>query len=647
MAKKQTSRPSYMTQRVIKEHDLPVVAVNADAELPDDVVLYPGLTKKPANRTHKGNPRYRDFREFLKMFFNALGYVTSETNLDVANYLQGGLWDKTKDGRLVRSPFDDSDYQFPSEVRYKVVMSWRGMSKTLITSAFAAWLLYWNPQFKVLIVSSGTDHAKRIMEFLRIVVQTLPELKPLMPTPGQLNSVSRGMNVSAAEAAVQPSILALGVDGQTRGKRADFILVDDIETDKNTATEKLRSALVKKIEEFWNQLLPGGTIVFLGTPARSSSIYTEELTAPEGNFRCDMRIFPVRIPTQEQIAFYGHRLGCYVKDLIEQGVPEWTAYDPRFTEQVLTDEKRIPKSSFMLEYMLDTSQTDSNIYPLRLSDLMVAKIDIEAADEWYEWDETNRDGMLPMLGFKRDFWVNARTSQSAKTVPFTKRLMAIDPSGRGKDKTAYVILYLSRGKVFLVKAGSLSGGYTTQTFELLALMARDYRVNHIIVEPNFGDGMWKDHFAPTLMRIHPCTLEDSEWSTTRKEERIIQSLELAANRHKIVVDKAVIIEDSQRDLLHQLFYQYTRIVKKKEALAHDDLVDALAIGVAFFSSQNAFWGEDKQIADEKTAYDELEDLLMKRGVFFGEGGQKLNFNSILSQPKTYNFTKYVRRDSNG
>ena len=646
MARQRTDTPAYMTRRVIEENDLPIVAEDADEGLPDGAILYPSLTNKPANRTHNTNPAYRDFREFLKMFFKALGYVATETNLDVANYLQGGVWDKTKDGRVVRSPFDDSDYQFSDEVKYKVVMSWRGMSKTLITSAFASWLLYWNPQFKVLIVSSGTDHAKLIMEFLRIAIQTFPELKPLMPKPGQLNSSKSGMNVGAAQAAVQPSILALGIGGQTRGKRADFILVDDIETPANTATEKLRSALVKQIEEFWNQLLPGGTIVFLGTPARPSSIYTEELTAPDGHFRCDLRIFPVRIPTEEQLAFYGHRLGCYVKDLIEQGMPAWTAYDPRFTEQVLTEEKRVPKSSFMLEYMLDTSQTDSNIYPLRLSDLMVAKIDVEAADEWYEWDEANRDNFLPKLGFKQDFWVNAKTPQSAKTVPFTKRLMAIDPSGRGKDKTAYVILYLSRGKAFLVKAGSMSGGYTSQTFELLALMARDYQVNHIIVEPNFSDGMWKDHFAPTLMRIHPCALEDSEWSTTRKEERIIQSLELASNRHKIVVDRSVIIEDSQRDLHHQLFYQYSRIVKKRDALAHDDLVDALAIGIAFFSSQNAFWGEDKQIAEEKTAYDELEDLLMKRGVFFGEGGHKFDFNSTLNRPKTYNFTNFVRRENN-
>jgi len=111
MAKKQTSAPSYMTQRVIKEHDLPVVAVNADEELPDGAMLYPGLTKKPANRTHKGNPRYRDFREFLKMFFDALGFVPSESHLDIANYLQGGVWDKDKDGRIVRSPFDNSDYK--------------------------------------------------------------------------------------------------------------------------------------------------------------------------------------------------------------------------------------------------------------------------------------------------------------------------------------------------------------------------------------------------------------------------------------------------------------------------------------------------------------------------------------------------------
>ena len=112
MARQRTDTPAYMTRRVIEENDLPIVAVDADEGLPDGAMLYPSLTRKPANRTHNPNPAYRDFREFLKMFFKSLGYVATETNLDVANYLQGGLWDKTKDGRIVRSPFDDSDYQY-------------------------------------------------------------------------------------------------------------------------------------------------------------------------------------------------------------------------------------------------------------------------------------------------------------------------------------------------------------------------------------------------------------------------------------------------------------------------------------------------------------------------------------------------------
>jgi len=651
MAQKPSNTPSFMAKRNIKESDKPIVQVNATDGLPENTVLYEGLDKKPANRTYKVNPKYRDFRVFLKMMWEKIGLPPpTPTQLDIANYLQGGLWEKNVDGEFIRSPEDESDYPRSSLARYKVVLSWRGAAKTLITSAFGVWLLYWNPQFKILIVSSGGDFAKQIMQFARDVIMTTPLLEPLVPNPGQLNSVKGGINVSAAIPAVQPSLLSLGIGGQTRGKRADFILVDDIETVKNTATQNLRFTLVKQIEEFWNQITPGGTIVFLGTPARASSIYTEELIEPDGHFRCDIRIFPVRVPTSDQIDFYGDKLGCLVKDLIEQGVPEWTAYDPRFTEEILNNEKRISNSSFMLEYMLDTSQTDSNLYPLQLSDLMVSEINLDYANGWYQWndDEDNRDSVLPSPGFKRDFWCRAVVPDVSQKVEFTKRLMAIDPSGRGNDKTAYVILFLSRGKLFLMKADSVSGGYTPETFELLALTAQQFKVNHIIVEPNFGDGVWKEAFAPTLQRYHPCKLDDAAWSSARKEERIIQSLELVVNRHKLVVDRSVVIEDSQRDLIHQLFYQYTHIVRRKGALNYDDLLDALAIGVAYFNASYDLWADDKQVEEEKNVFSALEREHARYGIHLDYSSGNLRISTQQPKEQLHNFVSFGhRRFGNG
>jgi hypothetical protein len=159
--------------------------------------------------------------------------------------------------------------------------------------------------------------------------------------------------------------------------------------------------------------------------------------------------------------------------------------------------------------------------------------------------------------------------------------MSIDPSGRGNDKTAYAVLKMLHGVLYLTAVGALDGGYSEETMEKLARIAKKQDVNSIVIESNFGDGMATQLLKPVLARIHPCEVEEVRHNT-QKEKRIIDTLEPIMNSHKLVVDEGLIRDDFKLEPDHQLFRQMTRLTKDKGALRHDDQIDALAIAANYW-----------------------------------------------------------------
>jgi hypothetical protein len=174
--------------------------------------------------------------------------------------------------------------------------------------------------------------------------------------------------------------------------------------------------------------------------------------------------------------------------------------------------------------------------------------------------------------------------------PYTGSVMFIDPAGRGKDETAYAILKILHGTLFLVASGGFLDGYTPETLQALARLAQAHKVNLVQVEPNFGDGMFTALIKPVFQEIYPVTIEETLRHSVQKEKRIIDTLEPVLNQHRLVVSPEVIQKDweSTQHLPHdvairyQLFYQLTRITKDKGSLSHDDRLDALAMGVAYW-----------------------------------------------------------------
>jgi hypothetical protein len=156
-----------------------------------------------------------------------------------------------------------------------------------------------------------------------------------------------------------------------------------------------------------------------------------------------------------------------------------------------------------------------------------------------------------------------------------------------------------------VASGGFSDGYTDTTLEGLARVAKHHKVNKVVVESNFGDGMFLQLLKPVFNRVYPVTCEEVRHSK-QKEARIIDTIEPILNQHRLVVDTEVIKNDyqtSQDSAERGLMYQLTRLTRDKGSLACDDRLDALSIAVGYWVEQLS------QSVDEAVKRQDEEALL--------------------------------------
>jgi len=271
------------------------------------------------------------------------------------------------------------------------------------------------------------------------------------------------------------------------------------------------------------------------------------------------------------------------------------------------------KAGFALQFQLNPNLSDAERYPLRLRDFIVADTGADNAPLTYQWlpNPTNLTQNVPVVGLKGDVFHGFHSADN-RVSTFTAKIMAIDPSGRGKDETGYAVLYFLNGYIYLMETGGFRGGYEDATLELLAKKAKQWKVNEVLVEGNFGDGMFLKIFSPILTKHHYCTLTETK-SKGQKEVRIADTLEPVLGAHRLVVTPNAIVKDyqtarntdGQLDVKYSLFYQLSRLTRDRGALAHDDRLDAFAIGVAYFV-------ESLEKDSERGAQELTEDWLMEQ-----------------------------------
>ncbi|KWI10935.1 phage terminase large subunit [Burkholderia ubonensis] len=548
---------------------------------------------------------YPHFVPFCEDGMIELGFSLSEVQADIAEFLEYGP-------------------------HYLMVQAQRGQAKTTICALFAVWCLIHDPKFRVLIISAGGTQANEISTLIVRVIMTMDILECLRPdrNAGDRTSVEafdvhhtlKGLDKS-------PSVACVGVTGNLQGKRADLLIADDIESAKNSLTEHQRQALLQLTRDF-PSICSTGRIVYLGTPQSINSIYN---TLPGRGYT--VRIWPGRYPTVTQMENYGDMLAPFIMRRIladpslqtgggmlgDQGQPVDPELPAGVESFLAKKEHDQGPAYFQLQHMLNTKLADSERFPLRLAKIMTMRF-----AELFPLGIT--PGLLAHETIK--YQVNGTTytmgipsSVERDRAPLQGIVMYVDPAGGGKngDETGYAVVGFLNGTLFVMEVGGIKGGFDPEGFKFLAGVARKWKVNRILVEKNFGNGAYLHTWLPILRAEYPqtvgdgCAIEET-WESGQKELRIIDVLEPIIARGSLVFNDDI-PRDEEKSLQrypvekrpsYSLLHQIAHITRDKNALQHDDRLDALAGACRYWVEQ---MGVNQERAIERLREQEFNEWI--------------------------------------
>ena len=534
----------------------------------------------------------KDFRFFLTAVWTHLGLPEpTRAQLCIAEYLQNG----------------------PKRLQ---IQAFRGVGKSWITAAFVLWTLYNDPNKKIMVVSASKDRADSFSIFCQRLILEVPWMAFLKPKNDDQRWSRVSFDVGPAAPHQAPSVKSVGITGQLTGSRADLMVLDDVEVPNNSMTELQREKLLQLVTECESILTPkkDSRIMFLGTPQTTFTVYNKLRERAYKPF-----VWPARYP--RKVAMYDGLLAPQLEeDLNNEKDLTWTPTDTRFREgDLLERESAMGRSNFMLQFMLDTSLSDAEKFPLKFADLIINPVNPDTAPENIIWC-SSRDNLLkelPCVGLPGDYYYSPMQVQG-EWKPYAETICSVDPSGRGTDETVACFLSQLNGIMYLHEIYASTDGYSDST--LLAILARckKYKASTLLIESNFGDGMVSELFRKHAINKNvPINIEETR-ANVRKEDRIIDSLEPVFNQHRLVIDPKVIQWDyesgaerpTESRFQYMLGYQISRMCREKGAVKHDDRIDALAQGVKWFTDALAISAE-RQIKDNKDQifFDHLEAWL--------------------------------------
>ena len=271
----------------------------------------------------------------------------------------------------------------------------------------------------------------------------------------------------------------------------------------------------------------------------------------------------------------------------DQGQP----LDPALQDEEFLQKKEQDQgpASFQLQYMLNTKLSDAERFPLKLIHLVVMNLNdklplvIERGMS-ADFRRTYNVGSLPVE-------VMAPMVVGQDVAEPASRLMYVDPAGGGQngDETAYAVVDLLNGKLFVRACAGIKGGFTPDLLEQLSLVAQKWKPNIVRCEKNMGSGAFAALWQPVLYKYHHVAI-DEEWNSQQKEVRIINTLEPIMARGSLIFDESVILKDwdttshvsSEKRQLYTVCHQIANITRDRGDLVHDDRLDALASACSFY-----------------------------------------------------------------
>lgn len=519
--------------------------------------------------------------------------------------------------------FEGYEHQLPLKNRTRICLnSSRGIGKSVITQSLSPWTGLLDPNITCIVGAADDGRAINFNKQVRSYVKNNDVLTHLIPAKNDTDSAN-AFNFGCRRPQDSPSFKAVGLmSKKMTGSRGDIIVLDDVEVPNNVMTEKSREQLSERVKEAAAVLKTKKTggiqrIIYLGTPQTEDTLYRK---LPERGYT--LRVFPARIPSEEQYDNMKDTLCPRTKLFYLENPQSRNGYgqygdrgmsiDSRMNEEELIDrEMEYGRVGFDQQFMLDPSGSDRDKFPLKLTDLIITDLDRDKTYSDWHWSSLDKYVLndLHNIGLTGDFFRTARCDETTR-YEYERSIMVIDPSGKGKDETAYVIVKELHGYLYLCDLGGFKDGYEDETLEKLVEVGMAHNIDTIVLEENFGGGMYEKLLLPFIKKAKADFGISQVWQSKQKELRIIDTLEPVMKQHRLIVDRAVVVKDftktpewvQEQDAKrnYMLFYQMTRITKERGAIKHDDRLDALAMAVQFFADVLCL-----DTLDEKKDNDEL------------------------------------------
>lgn len=489
-------------------------------------------------------------------------------------------------------------YGATSKARRRGVLAFRNAGKTHWGSiCLALYRLFRDPQRKVIIVSKSSGAARETMMAIRSLMDEVWFLKHLVPKDGQRDN-TEAMDVGPAHKSKQPSVKALGIEGQLAHNRAHTVIADDVETEGNAQTPESRQRLELLVTEFTAWLYEDRKqddedvvaavdpveIVYFGTPKAEDTLYVKL-----SKMGADFRGYPIQLPSPDEEVI---NLAPMLRDrLLRGGKPGDPTCPHRFGVMEVADRQSVGRHVFLREYMLVANLAQANRYPMRLSDLIVHPAPRDKAPVSIVWGTRDNVGStdtgIPTLGPTNDRLYRP-IFVDGQYAAYNATKAGIDPAGRGTDRTGLTIAG-ELGGVFFFKHNCGLLGTSDETCIEIARRLREHGATEAYFEVNIDStGAWEQVMQGAIRSL---TLQPGQdprypqgWSCTltpvrshgQKESRIIAAVEPLLSSHRIVVDPSCVTpNEPERHLEFQ--YQLACMTRDRGCLTEDGRIDSAAI----------------------------------------------------------------------
>ncbi|MGB1077814.1 MAG: phage terminase large subunit, partial [Bdellovibrionales bacterium] len=158
--------------------------------------------------------------------------------------------------------------------RRLLLMAFRACGKSTLVGLFVAWVLYQDPNKRILILSAEGALASKMVNNIRKIIEKHPLTRILKPRVPEQWSGDR-FTVCRDRESRDPSVVARGITANITGARADMIVCDDVEVPNTCGNVERRANLRERLEETNFILVPDGTLLYVGTPHTYYSIYAD------------------------------------------------------------------------------------------------------------------------------------------------------------------------------------------------------------------------------------------------------------------------------------------------------------------------------------------------------------------------------------